>query len=317
MSEKPIRRRRLLAVAGVGVASVAGCVQFAPTSSGNGDDAEDDESDEKTGTERSRTETERGRRETEAETERSRTETETPGESTTEGEQAPPVSDADLESTAPPPIESIDESLNAQNGLAITADSIFYVDDEQIQVYDRASERTTNSFDYPVDGKHWPRGLAYGGDSLWFSDAVEGGYTGEIAQLNPQTGAIRGTISTNYDPVGLAIGDGSLWVGDITTNRIVEYGPDGEELSSFSVYGEAGDWLGGLAYFDGSLWLGNGCGTSGCTVSLFEFDTDGNLLQETGQRSSDSTTVYGGLATTETQLLGPDTDTDLTVLKTI
>jgi len=307
MTRQPVRRRRLLAVAGASVASVAGCVQFAPTDSGQGGEPDDDESE--TETERNRTETGTERRETETGTERD--------ESTNGEERAPPVSDANLESPDPPAIDSLDDSLNAQNGLAITADSIFYVDDEQIQVYDRAAERTTNSFDYPVDGKHWPRGLAYGGDSLWFSDAVEGGYTGEIAQLNPETGAIRGSIYTDYDPVGLAIGEGSLWVGDITSNRIVEYGPDGEELSSFSVYGEAGDWLGGLAYFDGSLWLGNGCGTSGCTVSLFEFDTDGKLLQETGQRSSESTTVYGGLATTESQLLGPDTGTDLTVLKTL
>lgn len=307
MSRKSIYRRRLLTVAGTGVASVAGCVQIAPTSTGGGDDVEEGEPE--TETEPSRTETGTERRETERETERD--------ESAAEDEQAPPVSDANLESTDPPAIDSIDDELNAQNGLAITADSIFYVADEQIQVYDRASERTTNSFDYPVDGKHWPRGLAYGGDSLWFSDAVEGRYTGEIAQLNPETGAICASIYTDYDPVGLAIGQGSLWVGDITSNRIVEYGPDGEELSSFSVYGEAGHWLGGLAYFDGSLWLGNGCGTSGCTVSLFEFDTDGNLLQEIGKRSSDSTTVYGGLATTETQLLGPDSSTDLTVLKTL
>jgi sugar lactone lactonase YvrE len=106
-----------------------------------------------------------------------------------------------------------------------------------------------------------------------------------------------------------------LWAVDITSNRIVEYSTEGDELSSFDTPGVT--WGQGLAYADGSLWLGNNCSGSGCTVSLREYDTDGNLLQQVGRRSSESTAAYGGLAATETELLGPDTDGNVSVLRTI
>jgi hypothetical protein len=44
---------------------------------------------------------------------------------------------------------------------------------------------------------------------------------------------------------------------------------------------------------------------------LYEFDTDGELLQKTGDRD----TSYRGLATNETALLGPDADGNVTVLR--
>lgn len=205
----------------------------------------------------------------------------------------------------------ISGSINAQNGLAYNAGDVYFVDEGQIRQYDRQSDSVVNSFDIPDSTR--ARGLAFGADSLWFADWVGPDYDGAIAELDPQTGEVRSTISSYWDPRGLAFGEGSLWAVDITGNRIVEYSPSGEVLSSFST--NVTTWGLGLAYFDGSLWLGDNCNDPNCTVSLYEYDTNGNLLQQTNQRTGDSPTGYGGLAATDTELLGPDTDGNVSVLR--
>ena len=204
-------------------------------------------------------------------------------------------------------------SYTAQNGLAYHDGHIYTVSDGEILKVDRSTDDVVNRFAAPSDSR--PTGLAYGNGSLWFADAVGPDYDGEIVELDPDTGEVRSSITSSWDPRGLAFGDGSLWAVDITTNSIVEFSPDGDRLSSFDTPGVT--WGQGLAYFDGSLWLGNNCSGDGCTVSLREYDTDGTQIQRTGERSSSSTAPYAGLAATETELLGPGADGELTVLRTL
>lgn len=213
-------------------------------------------------------------------------------------------------------IEDIQEELYAQHGLAFNSGSIYYESDNELHEYSTAQNEVVNSFSYPSDGRDWPRGLAYGDESLWFSDASGPAYSGAVAELDPSSGEELGRITMSWDPVGLGFGDGSLWVLDITGNTIREYSPDGEQLSSFDYSGPAGTTFGrGLTYHNGSIWMGNFCESDGCTVSLFEFDTDGQLIQEVAQRTGSPPTGYGGLTTTETQLLGPDKNGNVTVLR--
>ena len=204
-------------------------------------------------------------------------------------------------------------SYTAQNGLAYDDGHVYVESDGEIRRIELSSGEVANSFSTPSGSR--PTGLAYGSGSLWFADGIGSDYDGEVLELDPETGDVRSTLSSSWDPRGLAFGGGSLWAVDITSNRIVEYSTEGDELSSFDTPGVT--WGQGLAYADGSLWLGNNCSGSGCTVSLREYDTDGNLLQQVGRRSSESTAAYGGLAATETELLGPDTDGNVSVLRTI
>jgi hypothetical protein len=201
-------------------------------------------------------------------------------------------------------------SLPAHDGLAYHDGSVYLVDGNAILEVDRQSGEVTNGFGVP-DGSR-PRGLAFGAGSLWFADRIGPDYEGEIAELDPADGAVRSSIRSSWDPRGLAFGEGSLWAVDITTNRIVEYSPAGGAVSAFDTDGVR--WGLGLAYVEGSLWLGNNCSGDGCTVSLREYSTDGELLQETERRTEAG---YGGLAATETELLGPGTDGTLTVLRTL
>jgi len=203
--------------------------------------------------------------------------------------------------------------ITAQNGLAHHDGAVYGVTDGQIVEYDLDEDEITNRISAPSDSQ--PEGLAYGNGSLWFADAVDPDYDGKIVELDPETGDVQSEISTSWDPRGLAFGDGSLWVVDITGNNIVEFSPDGTEQGSFDTPDVS--WGQGLAYADGALWIGNDCSGDGCTVSLHEFDTDGTLLQQTDQRSGSPTTAYGGLAATDSKLLGPGSDGSVTVLRTL
>lgn len=173
-------------------------------------------------------------------------------------------------------------------------------------VIDENQRTVIGAFDAP--GGSRASGLAYGDDSLWFADGIDSDLDGAILELNPGAGDIRSRIDTSYDPRGVAFGGGSLWVVNITTNDIVEYAPDGTKLRESDIQGPTGTTTPrGLAYFDGALWVGTNDGF------LYKFSTDGALLETTGERDA----PYGGLATTSTELLGPDEDGNLTVLRTL
>lgn len=201
------------------------------------------------------------------------------------------------------------DSLPAQNGLAINRGVAYIVSasrDGEIQQIDLEERTVIDSFDAPEGSR--ARGLTYGDGSLWFADGIDSDFDGEILELNPNTGEIWSRIDTVYDPRGLAFGEGSLWVVDITTNDIVEYAPGGTELGEFDIQGRTGTTTPrGLAYFEGSLWVGTIDGF------LYKFSTGGSLQETTGERDA----TYGGLATTSTELLGPDEDGNLTVLRTL
>lgn len=222
----------------------------------------------------------------------------------------------DMYQRATPTTDSGDDSqttYTAQSGLAYHDGYVYVVADGEILKINRTTNDVVTRFDAPSDSR--PTGLAYGSGSLWFADAIGPDYDGKIVELNPDTGDERSSITSSWDPRGLAFGDESLWAVDITGNSIVEFSPNGERISSFDTADVT--WGQGLAYFDGSLWLGNNCSGDGCTVSLREYNTDGTLIQKTGERSSSSTAPYGGLAATETELLGPGTDGEVTVLRTL
>ena len=125
-------------------------------------------------------------------------------------------------------------SFNAQNGLAINDGAAYIVSakrDGEIQQIDLEERTVLNAFDAPDESQAF--GLAYGGGSLWFADGIGPDYDGEILELYPETGVICSRIDTSYDPVGLAFGENSLWVIDITFNDIEEDTTDGTGVGGF------------------------------------------------------------------------------------
>jgi hypothetical protein len=210
------------------------------------------------------------------------------------------------------PNDPVDEiELGAQSGLTYN-DGVGYLvtPDGVLKKFDVDTYETIDSFDVPGGDTV---GLAYGEDSLWYADGVDSDFDGEIIELDPNTGEVRSRIDTSYDPRGLAFSDGSLWAVDITGNNVIEYTPDGEQRSQFSVPTTTPQ---GLASADGSLWLGDYCyGDSDCTATIYEFRTDGTLAQETNTQQHDDNGGYGSLAATDDGLLGPGADSTLEILR--
>ncbi|WP_277543505.1 protein kinase domain-containing protein [Haloarcula laminariae] len=196
------------------------------------------------------------------------------------------------------------DSINAQGGLSANEDSVYAFSDGEIVEYDINTGEELSSIDSPDDGNS---GLAYGGGSLWYTDGPTTDYSGEILEVDPESGEVLSRIPTSYDPTGLAFGDGSLWVIDITTNQIVEYSVSGNEINAFDIRDDTGETCGaGLAYYENSLWVGT------CDESpLYQFSRNGDFKGSSGKIQE-----YTGLAATDTQLFGPTPEGNLTVLRT-
>ena len=197
-------------------------------------------------------------------------------------------------------------NYTAQNAVAVDGDVAYVISDGQIVTVDLSTGSQIGSFDAP-DGTN--RGLAYGAGSLWYADAVDSPYDGEILELDPVTGEVRSRIHTSYDPYGLAFGDGSLWAGEVTgvPNTVREFAPDGTQIGQFTIGGPAGSTgPNGLAYFDGTVWIGTSDG-------LYDMGPNGAVEQRFESRD----TGYKGLASTGTVLYGPDETGNLSVLRRV
>lgn len=198
------------------------------------------------------------------------------------------------------------QALTAQNAVAVNGDVAYVIVDGQIRKVDTDTQTVIDSFPAPSGTN---KGLAYGAGSLWYADGAEDPYDGEILELDPDTGDVRSTINTRYDPYGLAFGDGSLYAAEVTSipDSVHEFTPDGTEVDEFGIdgpLGPVGDAPNGLAYYDGSIWAGGSTG-------LYQLGPNGGVEQ----RFEDRETPYRGLAGTETALYGPADDGSLTVLR--
>lgn len=207
-------------------------------------------------------------------------------------------------SNQPTEQQRLEVAYPAQSGLSATEDVIYATENDEILRIDRANGDITARIDAPAGER---AGLAFGGGSLWFSDANGDSYGGEIIELDVTTGDVRSRITVSYDPVALAFGEGSLWACNITANDVVEFAPDGSQQSEFDTRGATGSTEArGLAYANGSLYVG-----TQDTNTITEFAMDG-----TSQGDVDAPDrPYRGLAATQNALFGPDENGEVTVLR--
>ena len=198
--------------------------------------------------------------------------------------------------------------IPAENALAINDSRVYTIANDSIRVYNLDTRELMTQYQAP-DGTD--QGLAYGNGSLWYSDADQPAFNGQVLELNPTTGEVRSRIDElGYDPYGLAYGDGSVWAGEVTgvPNELKEYSPGGSELGGSDIEDPAGSaGPNGVAYFNGSIWIGTG-------TALFELGTNGNL-KGTVQERPESESGFEALAGSPTALYGSDSSGNLTVLR--
>jgi len=91
--------------------------------------------------------------------------------------------------------------------------------------------------------------LAYDGTDLW------GLGDRRVLRLDPSTGAVRGTLPLTFEPSGLVVTAGRVWVADFRHNSVVALDPVSGLVTATVAVGEFPTAMS----FDGhDLWIGNG-----------------------------------------------------------
>ena len=92
--------------------------------------------------------------------------------------------------------------------------------------------------------------LAYGAGELWVADSV----ARRVFEIDPASGSLRRTLSTEVRPSALIVAGGSLWVAGYDTATIEKVDPvSGRAVARVRV----GDGPVAIAFSDDSLWVAN------------------------------------------------------------
>jgi YVTN family beta-propeller protein len=95
--------------------------------------------------------------------------------------------------------------------------------------------------------------LAYDGTDLW------GTGDHQVLRLDPTTGAVRGTLPLSFEPSGLVVTAGRVWVADFRHDSVVALDPVSGHVMATVAVGESPTAMS----FDGhDLWIGNGLANS-------------------------------------------------------
>jgi hypothetical protein len=190
----------------------------------------------------------------------------------------------------------------ARGGLTIHDGRMYVNNGDEILGVNLSAGTVTVRFPAPETDRE---GLAYADESLWISDIGPDIGDGGFVKLDPETGNVSDRSGFGFDTTGLAFGEGSLWVVDVSGNRVLEFSPEGDRIGSFNI--GATTRARSLAYANGSLWIGD----RGPGASVYEYETDGTLKQQFGERDRG----YHGLAGSEQALYGGNETSNVTVLR--
>jgi hypothetical protein len=166
---------------------------------------------------------------------------------------------------------------NVRGGLAAIEDRIYAIidgDPNYIARIDPYAEEVDKKIDISHDVGS---GMTYDGSDLWIVDFN----SDDVVRFDPTTGAESVEFQSSGDPAGVGFGGRSLWIGDIFSNRIYEYGRDGNEKSQFPIGSETTN-AAGVAYHEDELWVMDKDGT------VYVYTTDGNV--------ADQRSVFSGLS---------------------
>jgi streptogramin lyase len=90
--------------------------------------------------------------------------------------------------------------------------------------------------------------------SLWVTNDQHGSF-GRLYRIDPKTRRIVARIPIQNDPVSIVSADGSLWVGESDTGKVVRVDPKSGEVEGRPI--SVGGALLTLAAGDGTIWVAN------------------------------------------------------------
>ena len=92
--------------------------------------------------------------------------------------------------------------------------------------------------------------MTYDGSDLWIVDFN----SDDVVRFDPTTGAESVRFQSSGDPAGVGFGERPLWVGDVFSNTIYEYGRDGDQKGQFSIGSETTN-AAVVARYEDDLWV--------------------------------------------------------------
>jgi len=140
---------------------------------------------------------------------------------------------------------------SASFGIAVTNGTLWLAGGG---TFVEADPRTLRVRSRPTDVASFAIDMVGGGGSLWILNGVGvsgGSGQGTVTEFNPRTRIIGATTSVGMDPVAIAYGAGSVWVG-LSSGRVVRFDLK-EQVPTSTAPNAAG--LVDLAVGEGSVWV--------------------------------------------------------------
>jgi DNA-binding SARP family transcriptional activator/ABC-type transport system substrate-binding protein/streptogramin lyase len=113
--------------------------------------------------------------------------------------------------------------------------------------------------------------VRFGAGSLWSLSS-----DGQLARIDPRTGAVVATIGLGIEPSGIAFGAGSLWVTGKHSSTVFRIDPSVNEIVdrySLPMDGVETDLTGEIAIGAGSVWVGHGAYNPGAWLERIDPET--------------------------------------------
>jgi DNA-binding SARP family transcriptional activator len=113
--------------------------------------------------------------------------------------------------------------------------------------------------------------VRFGAGSLWSVSS-----DGQLARIDPRTGAVVATIGLGVEPSGMAFGAGSLWLTGKHSPTVFRIDPSVNEIVdrySLPMDGVETDLTGEIAIGAGSVWVGHGAYNPGAWVERVDLET--------------------------------------------
>jgi len=113
--------------------------------------------------------------------------------------------------------------------------------------------------------------VRFGAGSLWSVSS-----DGQLARIDPRTGAVVATIGLGVEPSGIAFGAGSLWLTGKHSPTVFRIDPSVNEIVdrySLPMDGVETDLTGEIAIGAGSVWVGHGAYNPGAWLERVDTET--------------------------------------------
>ncbi len=164
-----------------------------------------------------------------------------------------------LSVASPPSAEALElpQEIMDLQGLTWDGENFWALDSANVKLYKLSGATGQALATFDLQGAAYPTAVAWDAQSqrLFVLD----GNNATIYQINPDDGGVvRSLELTEGVPVGMAWGDGSLWVSDFDAAKIYKISPEDGRVLQTILVGVPGAALLSMGWGEGALWVYDG-----------------------------------------------------------